>query len=72
MKKSILKDPARVIDDHILNTGLKKRTVARRAGMGYDALCRSLQGRRALKAGELLGIMLALDLTLEHFIKSGQ
>lgn len=69
MQKSKLKDPAAVIDYHINDIGLRKRVVARRAGIQYEMLCRSLQGRRALKADEVLSLMIALGLTLDDFKK---
>lgn len=67
MQKTKIKNPAHVINSHILGTGLKKSVIARRAGMSYEALCRSLQGRRILRADELLSLMMALGLTLSDF-----
>jgi DNA-binding phage protein len=69
MQKSKIHDPARIIDDIICTTGLKKSVVARRAGMDKEALCRSLQGRRQLRAHELLSLMRVLELGIEDFLR---
>ena len=57
----------KVINSRIADRGMTITTVAKRAGMNNDLLCKTLNDKRRLKADELINLCNVLDLNLDDF-----
>ena len=62
-----MKDIILVINKKIDERGITMTNTAKRAGISPDLLYRTLDGKRKLKADELISLCQVLDLTLADF-----
>lgn len=54
---------------YIDDSGLKQKTVAKKAGLDEVKFCLVLQGKRKLEASEYANICKAMDVSMSRFLK---
>lgn len=57
------------IKKYIKDSGLKQKTVARKAGLDEAKFCLVLQGKRKLEASEYANICKAINVPMSKFLK---
>lgn len=59
-----------VVSGRVKKTGMTVAELSRRSGISQELLRRSLSGKRAIRADELISLCVQLDLSFRDFVAS--